>query len=123
MKFRPYALAQTEPQVVSRYFEKDAAKDEYTFDPELRPHVRFEQHNLMDRIQQPRPFDAVFIRNVMIYFDQQSRERVLEHAFHVLRPGGLLMVGESESLLSVKHEFEYVKPSIFVKPTGAPANS
>ncbi len=123
MKFRPYALAQTKPQVVSRYFEKDADKDEYTFDPELRRHVRFEQHNLMDRIQQPRPFDAVFIRNVMIYFDQQSRERVLEHAFHVLRPGGLLMVGESESLLSVKHEFEYVKPSIFVKPTGAPAKS
>ena len=121
--FRPYALAQTPPAVVEQYFTKSTDKDEYTFDRGLLGHIKFRQHNLMDRLSHPGLFDAVFIRNVMIYFDQQSRERVLEHAFHVLRPGGLLMVGESESLLSVKHEFEYVKPSIFVKPTGAPANS
>ena len=121
--FRPYALAQTPPDVVARYFTKDDNKDEFKFDRQLLRNVRFEQHNLMDRLAQPGLFDAVFIRNVMIYFDQQSREKVLDHAFHVMRPGGLLIVGESESLLSVKHDFDYVKPSIFVKPTKAAANS
>ncbi|MCB9877284.1 MAG: protein-glutamate O-methyltransferase CheR [Planctomycetes bacterium] len=114
-RFRPYALAQTPPQVVDKYFTK-ADKDEYVFDRRLLQHVRFQQHNLMDKLTVPQPFDAVFVRNVMIYFDQESRERVLQHAFDLMRPGGLLIVGESESLLSVKHGFEYVKPSIFVKP-------
>ncbi|MFN3241315.1 MAG: CheR family methyltransferase [Planctomycetota bacterium] len=121
--FRPYALAQTAPDVVARYFTKDDGKDEFTFDRRLLRNVRFEQHNLMNRLPQPGLFDAVFVRNVMIYFDQQSREKVLDHTFHVMRPGGLLIVGESESLLSVKHDFDYVKPSIFTKPSKAAANS
>jgi chemotaxis protein methyltransferase CheR len=56
------------------------------------------------------------VRNVMIYFDQASREKVLDHAFNSMRDGGLLLVGESESLLSVTHGFQYMKPSIFTKP-------
>jgi chemotaxis protein methyltransferase CheR len=120
--FRPYALAQTPKAYVHSYFEKGPKGDEYRFDRALLRHVKFRQHNLMQRLPQPGLFDAVFIRNVMIYFDQASRERVLDHAFQVMRPGGLLIVGESESLLSVKHEFEYQKPSIFCKPVGAAAN-
>ncbi|MEZ6038496.1 MAG: protein-glutamate O-methyltransferase CheR [Planctomycetota bacterium] len=115
-RFRPYALAQTQPQLVDKYFTR-TDKDEYVFDRRLLQHVKFQQHNLMEKLPVAQPFDAVFVRNVMIYFDQESRERVLQHAFDLIRPGGLLIVGESESLLSVKHGFEYVKPSIFVKPS------
>ena len=120
-RFRPYALSQTPEHIVARYFTKGPDDDEYVFDQSLLRHVRFQQHNLMDPLLTASPFDAVFVRNVMIYFDQQSREKVLDNTFRVMRPGGLLVVGESESLLSVRHEFEYVEPSIFVKPlrTGA----
>jgi chemotaxis protein methyltransferase CheR len=117
--FRPYALAQTPPEIVSRYFKKTDGKDQFVFDRNLLRHARFEQHNLMNRLSSPQLFDAVFVRNVMIYFDQASREKVLDHTFQIMRPGGLLLVGESESLLSVKHGFEYLKPSIFAKPSAA----
>lgn len=112
--FRPYALAQTQSNIVSTYF-KQISNDEFQFDRKLLGHVKFLQHNLMNRLTTPGVFDAVFIRNVMIYFDQTSREKVLDHCHQVMRPGGALIVGESESLLSVKHEFDYVKPSIFTK--------
>lgn len=115
--FRPYALAQTAEPIVKRYFTPGPGKDDFVFDRTLLRHARFEQHNLMQRLNTAAPFDAVFVRNVMIYFDQKSREQVLDNVYKVLRPGGLLIVGESESLLSVRHQFEYVKPSIFWKPT------
>jgi len=119
--FRPYALAQTNPAIVKQYF-REISKDEFEFDRTLLGHAKFRPHNLMDRLTGPDIFDAVFIRNVMIYFDQTSRERVLDHAYQVLRPGGLLLVGESESLLSVKHEFDYLKPSIFTRTPKSDSN-
>ena len=119
--FKPYALAQTPPAIVSKYFKKHPDRDEFEFDRRLLRNVSFRQHNLMDKLSVPTPFDAVFVRNVMIYFDQSSREKVLASIYDVVRPGGLLVVGESESLLSVKHGFAYVKPSIFVRPAGDPA--
>lgn len=112
--FRPYALTQTDPAIVKRYLKQNSA-DEFEFDRTLLRNIKFHQHNLMDRLPSAGLFDAVFVRNVMIYFDQTSRERVLDHAYQIMRPGGILLVGESESLLSVKHEFEYLKPSIFTK--------
>ncbi|MBL8756169.1 MAG: protein-glutamate O-methyltransferase CheR [Planctomycetes bacterium] len=118
--YRAYALAQTAPELVKKYFTKND-KDEFVFDRTLARLVTFQRHNLMEPLPGNRRFDFVFLRNVMIYFDGPSRERVLKNAFDVLLPGGHLVVGESESLLSVKHGFQYVKPSVFVKPTGAPA--
>jgi chemotaxis protein methyltransferase CheR len=116
--FRPYALAQTPPAIQQQFFARND-KGEFVFDRALFKHVQFHRHNLMEPMTAPRPFDFVFLRNVMIYFDGKSRERVLQHVFAVTQPGGTLIVGESESLLSVKHGFQYVKPSIFVKPAGA----
>jgi chemotaxis protein methyltransferase CheR len=118
--FRAYALAQTPPDVVKRHFTKNE-RDEFVFDRQLLRLVTFQRHNLMEPLVGQRPFDFVFLRNVMIYFDGPSRERVLQHAFAATKPGGYLIVGESESLLSVKHGFQYVKPSIFVRPAAAPA--
>jgi chemotaxis protein methyltransferase CheR len=120
--FRPYALAQTPKDVVQRFFTRND-KDEYVFDRALAKCVTFQRHNLMEPLAGQRPFEFVFLRNVMIYFDTQSRERVLGHVLQVTAPGGHLVVGESESLLNVKHGFHYVKPSIFVRqtvPGGAP---
>lgn len=114
--FRPYALAQTSPDIVARYFTASDTKDQFQFDRRLLNSVRFEQHNLMEAMAGQKQFDAVFVRNVMIYFDQKSREHVLSNVLDSLQPGGLMIVGESESLLSVEHGFEYQKPSIFLKP-------
>ncbi len=114
--YRPYALSQTPKEVVDRYFKQIEA-DRFEFDRRLLRHATFRLHNLMEPLSTPAPFDFVFLRNVMIYFDRPSKERVLQHVSSVLRPGGMLMVGESESLLNVNHGFSYQRPSWFQKPT------
>jgi chemotaxis protein methyltransferase CheR len=117
--YRPYALAQTPPEVVAKFFTR-GERDQLEFDRGLRRHVRFQRHNLIEPLSVPQPFEFVFLRNVMIYFDTPSRERVLQNVFTVMRPGGHLIVGESESLLNTKHGFTYLKPSVFQKPAGQP---
>jgi chemotaxis protein methyltransferase CheR len=69
-----------------------------TIRPELRGMVKFMQLNL----QSPQwatmePFDAIFCRNVAIYFDREAQKKLLERFTHVLRPGALLAVGHAES--------------------------
>ena len=117
--FRPYALTQTPPELVKQFFRQHG--EEFVFDRNLAKLVQFQRHNLMEPLPGKHSFDFVFLRNVMIYFDGESRERVLANVFAVTQPGGHLIVGESESLLSIRHGFQYVKPSIFVKPATAAA--
>lgn len=113
--YRPYAVAQTPPEVVRKYFTK-TSRDELLFDRQLARAVTFQRHNLMEPLHSVRPFDFVFLRNVMIYFDGPSKERVMRNAFQVAKPGAWLIVGESESLMNVDQPFRYVKPSIFQRP-------
>ncbi|MBL8724753.1 MAG: protein-glutamate O-methyltransferase CheR [Planctomycetes bacterium] len=118
-RYRPYALSQTPADVAAKYFTK-VGTDELQFDPKLAKLVTFQSHNLMEPLLGGRSFDFVFLRNVMIYFDTESKAKVLRHAYAVTRPGGHLVVGESESLLNVEQPFTYCKPSIFQKPVAAP---
>jgi chemotaxis protein methyltransferase CheR len=60
-------------------------------------------------------FDAVFCRNVMIYFDTGLRQRIVTEAHRLLAPGGYLVVGHAETLLGMDREFEFVQPSIYRK--------
>lgn len=61
------------------------------------------------------PMDAVFCRNVMIYFDQGVRSRLLSEIFRLLKPGGYLFVGHAESLVGIDTPFKSVQPSVYVK--------
>ena len=61
--------------------------------------------------------DAVFCRNVMIYFDNRVRRALLDELYRVLKPGGYLFVGHAESLTGMMSEFKIVRPSIYVKRT------
>lgn len=60
-------------------------------------------------------FDAIFCRNVMIYFDRELRARIVEEAHRLLEPGGYLVVGHAETLLGMDSQFEYVQPSVYRK--------
>lgn len=61
------------------------------------------------------PLDIIFCRNVMIYFDNTTRRRLLEEMFRLLKRGGYLIVGHAESLTAMMSEFKSVRPSIYVK--------
>jgi chemotaxis protein methyltransferase CheR len=62
------------------------------------------------------PLDIVFCRNVMIYFDNAVRERLVAEIFRLLKPGGLMLIGHSESLTGVKNSFHHLQPSVYIKP-------
>jgi chemotaxis protein methyltransferase CheR len=61
------------------------------------------------------PMDAVFCRNVMIYFDNTVRKKLLEDIYRLLKPDGYLFVGHAESLTGLLSGFKAVKPSIYIK--------
>jgi len=81
----------------------------------LRSLVTFRHLNLFSRWPFKNPFDFVFCRNVMIYFDRPTQEQLIERYHQALAPGGYLFIGHSESLSGVKHAFEYVLPTIYRK--------
>jgi chemotaxis protein methyltransferase CheR len=87
----------------------------YRVTPELRKSVAFKHGNLMDAFSVKKPFHAIFCRNVMIYFDNDTKARLIDKFYEALREGGFLFVGHSESLSAINSKFKYINPSIYRK--------
>jgi len=77
--------------------------------------IRFAYLNLMESWPMKGPFDAIFCRNVMIYFDGDTRKKLVRRFYDLIKPGGYLFVGHSESLGATSREFRYVEPAIYMK--------
>lgn len=82
--------------------------------PEVQKHVEFEKFNLLSNTP-PDTFDIIFCRNVMIYFDTQTRQKVVTSLCKALKPGGYLFVGLSESLNGLDHDLTTILPSGYQK--------
>ena len=97
-----------------RWFRKES--DAYVAGPELRAPLRFARMNLAE-IPYPMqgPFDVIFCRNVMIYFDKEGRTKFVHQANRLLAPGGILVVGSSESLAGIATGMETIMPSVYRK--------
>ncbi|GLR14704.1 chemotaxis protein methyltransferase [Chitinimonas prasina] len=94
------------PQQLGRFFNK-RADGHYEIKAELREMMTFRRQNLIDPLWSVRgPFDAMFCRNVMIYFDRATQLKILERFAPLLRPNGLLFVGHSENLYHAAHLFK-----------------
>lgn len=105
----------------SKYFShhgQDGGEPTYEVSDELRKMIRFRHLNLMDAWPFSGPFDFIFCRNVMIYFDKPTQQALVERFWNCLAPGGLLFTGHSESLTGVKHRFTHRRPSIYEKTAG-----
>jgi chemotaxis protein methyltransferase CheR len=81
----------------------------------LRGLIQFGRLNLMEPWPMRGPFDAIFCRNVMIYFDKATQQELVNRYWGLLRPGGYLFVGHSESLTGLTHRFTYVQPAVYVR--------
>lgn len=82
----------------------------------VRKEVIFRRFNLMNQtFPFKRKFHVIFCRNVMIYFDNQTKQDLVERFYHWTEPGGYLFIGHSESLSRQDTSYRYIKPGIYRK--------
>ena len=84
--------------------------------PSLRQRIRFEQINLNSALPDLGLFDVIFLRNVMIYFNGDTKRQVVARVLGAVKPGGHFFIGHSESLNDVSTAVEQLAPSIYRKP-------
>jgi chemotaxis protein methyltransferase CheR len=98
-----------------RFLEPIGASGPFRVSPEVRALVSFASLNLLQPFSDVGHFDAILCRNVMIYFDQMTRDAVVARLLDQLVPGGLLFTGHSETLLRLPVGVEYVRPATYRK--------
>jgi chemotaxis protein methyltransferase CheR len=113
-----YPMDKVQPlpiDVLRKYFEKGVGTHAGTarVQPHIRQAVQFEQLNLLEITDLGRRFDAIFCRNVMIYFDKAVQQRVVSMLERHLRPGGFLFISHSESLNGIAHGLQWVAPATY----------
>ncbi|MCU6499112.1 protein-glutamate O-methyltransferase CheR [Rugamonas sp. A1-17] len=108
----------TPPEYLRRYCLKGHGEQQGTLlvAAALRERVRFAQVNLNQALPSLGTFDAIFLRNVMIYFSPDTKRQVVARVLSLLRPGGLFCIGRSESLNDISDAVQAVAPSVFRKP-------
>ena len=82
---------------------------------DVRRMVRLAWLNLLETWPMKGPFNVIFCRNVMIYFDRPTQQKLINRFWELLAPGGYLFVGHSEGLSAVKHKFRYMRPATYRK--------
>lgn len=120
--YQASSLRATSARDKQRYFLE--LPDGFHVVEDVKKLCQFGQMNLFDagRGNLVGRVDAIFCRNVLIYFDVRSRKRVIDHLYQRLSPGGYLMLGHSESLLNLSTAFELVHlrdDLVYRKPLGA----
>lgn len=104
--YNEYALRTTPPEIIRTYFTKEGTT--YKITPSLKRLVSFGQINLSDREQLRRveKSQIVFCRNVIIYFDDEMKRKVIGAFYDNLEPNGMLLIGHSESLHNISRAFK-----------------
>ncbi|MFN3396598.1 MAG: CheR family methyltransferase [Thermodesulfovibrionales bacterium] len=111
--YTSYSVRNVPPALLNKYFSRNGQML-YELNPSLKKFVNFSNINLMDekRMRSIKGIDVIFCRNVLIYFDDRAKQKVVSLLYDSLRPGGYLFVGTSESLHNVTRAF---RPLIFNK--------
>jgi chemotaxis protein methyltransferase CheR len=119
--YRALSFRATEPALIQRWFAPQG--DGFSIAERIKRLVQFGHLNLLDdrRVAAEGPFDAIFCRNVLIYFDKPTQKRVVESFAKALRPGGYLFLGHAESLFHLTDLYEpVVGPDAIVYRLRAP---
>ncbi len=106
------------PKYKNRFFRKVYLDSEeyYSIDDSIKKLITFRQINLSQPpFPMKGPLDTVFCCNVMIYFDNIIRKKLIDEIYRLLKPGGYLILGHAESLAGIENNFTLVQPSIYIK--------
>jgi len=100
-----------------RYFQKgdNRWKGYFRVKQEVRKNISFQRLNFRKEFHFNVPFDVIFYRNVMIYFNNPTKEALIGKLFQNLSNGGYLFIGHAESLTGIKHHLKYIQPSVYQK--------
>ena len=102
-----------DPERRQRWFSDDGPGDAALVSRDLRRLIAFKPLNLMAEWPMHGPFDAIFCRNVVIYFDKSTQRGLFERFSELIEPGGYLIVGHSESLHGLTDRFELIERTIY----------
>lgn len=105
------------PQILKQSFQKGIRQwsGYIRVKPTIKKRVQFAQFNLLSDPIPNKSFDIIFCRNVMIYFDKPTKEKVVNKLCRALSPGGYFIIGGAESLNGLSHALTYKSPSIYQK--------
>lgn len=113
-----YSAEQLErmPEQWRRHFFKSLnGGTQYQVSEELRREVIFRQFNLMEPFPFKKRLHTVFLRNVMIYFDEKTKRELVQKVYDAMEPGGYLFIGTTETIDRSTTPFQIIRPSIFRK--------
>ncbi len=113
--YKAQRLDEVPRETARRYFQHDAVlpSGAMRVSDRVRQMVEFRRLNLLDSFGSGRTFDFIFCRNVMIYFDRDAQQRVVDGLQRQLTPGGYLFISHSESLTGINHAFTWLAPAVY----------
>lgn len=110
-------------QLLVKYFKKN--NEMWQIDPAIRAMVQYREYNLLHDLKPLGQFDVVYCRNVLIYFDQPTKTRVLENISRIMPDDGFLYLGGAETVLGISDKFKPVPEQrgiyAVTRGAGAPA--
>ena len=113
--YDPDRVAQLPATIRNRHFQK-TAEGQLRVTDAVRQNMIYRRHNLMDdTFPFNKQFDAVFCRNVMIYFDRDTRNNLVRKYYQHTMNGGYLFIGHSETLGRGETPWQYVMPAVYIK--------
>ncbi len=98
----------------TKYFDPVDEKN-YQVKQAIRDEVVFKQLNLMDNFVFAKKFDLILCRNVMIYFDLPTKQKLVEKYYNTTKTGGYLFIGHAETISRESSKFKYIMPAIYYK--------
>lgn len=103
------------PALFKKYCVPFNKKEEefFSIHDSLKRKVKFQKVNLIEKLPYLGSFNLIFVRNVLIYFDIPTKEKIVKSVSTTLKKGGYLLVGHSESLESLQHGLKMVKPTVY----------
>jgi len=101
------------PTAYRSHYCSDMNNHQYIMDEKVKQLIAFKQLNLLAQWPMTGPFDVIFCRNVLIYFNDETKKKLIQRFYSQLKPGGYLFIGHSESLQSFNTNFTLVGQTIY----------
>lgn len=104
------------PNMLKEKYMTRVDDDKYSINKEIKNNVIFRKFNLMeDQFPFKRKFHVIFCRNVMIYFKQDTKQKLVDKFYQMTENGGYLFIGHSEAIHRDKTSYNYIMPSVYRK--------